>query len=615
MEEAAPEGSEGLSTGSEQAGTHVPRSYESEYNRTEPSTGNEAGQKGQESAHPSAETGEPSQQLSFLIPANLDSVYVDALDGVNRCMFVSNCNTGSTLRKAISHFFGRNKDCTKRIPKELWVYYCRKHYQRIRYRNAKTYPLNQMDLVLWQMRRLQAWDMAYQVTDQAPRIEFWTFALRKREEKRLKNQTGDSEESDAEQAATRDTPATPAWVKESVGGKYSTNQIIGMAQRLRDEIHNGQLGGIPEVEFLPQIPGEKSKGPKRTRRQTQPTTSPKATKRSTSEMMEDRDQVAAGFVPAASHQQSEQNLDFAGHPIEKRPRFGQSAGHLPSQGFHAPPASVFEYSRQSQSVSFSSPESTGYFDVPATSLPPRAPTVVPNMRPRAQYRRSHTPSLSQPVHPMHGYSVLPNPWHMPHPASRPEDVWPGYGQHFTGSDHQSVPSSSTHVTLPSIAAQVPENPDVRLSFFQQQSHRQFESTRGDNLNRSAHQRSVSAFIPSDRAPESTMRPTSTGAEAATQPQFGATDHFPHQYSHKAHEGFAVTQPSQYDYPPTRFGEHYEYRHSHPGYPGYQVLPPPQMMRSYEPEPRQPPSGSHFVPLNAPAAPEANQTEPRNQAQG
>lgn len=39
-----------------------------------------------------------------------------------RCMFVNDCQTGSQLRKAISHLFGRNKACTLRIPKQVWVY-------------------------------------------------------------------------------------------------------------------------------------------------------------------------------------------------------------------------------------------------------------------------------------------------------------------------------------------------------------------------------------------------------------------------------------------------------------------------------------------------------------
>lgn len=36
-------------------------------------------------------------------------------------------------RKCLSHFFGRNKSETKRVPESAWIWLCRKHYQRNRY--------------------------------------------------------------------------------------------------------------------------------------------------------------------------------------------------------------------------------------------------------------------------------------------------------------------------------------------------------------------------------------------------------------------------------------------------------------------------------------------------
>ncbi|KAL3468570.1 hypothetical protein BJX64DRAFT_8441 [Aspergillus heterothallicus] len=55
-----------------------------------------------------------------------------------RCAFAS-CTAHLSgqdihLRKIVSHIFGRNKNATKKIPDEIWVRYCRKHYQRARYR-------------------------------------------------------------------------------------------------------------------------------------------------------------------------------------------------------------------------------------------------------------------------------------------------------------------------------------------------------------------------------------------------------------------------------------------------------------------------------------------------
>ena len=37
-------------------------------------------------------------------------------------------------RKVVSHIFGRNKACTRKLPENLWRLWCRKHYQRFKYR-------------------------------------------------------------------------------------------------------------------------------------------------------------------------------------------------------------------------------------------------------------------------------------------------------------------------------------------------------------------------------------------------------------------------------------------------------------------------------------------------
>lgn len=164
------------------------------------------------------------------------------------CMFVKNCDTGSQLRKAISHLFGRNKSCTLKIPKHVWVYYCRKHYQRVRYRNAKTYPLNQMDLVKLQIHRLQSWSMENKRNGDGPYIRVWTLSLRKREQNRI--------ESGADRVEDRRgsvSSAVPEWLIQRVGTGYTTEQMLEVADRLYEEIKAGRLAQIPEIEFLPDI--------------------------------------------------------------------------------------------------------------------------------------------------------------------------------------------------------------------------------------------------------------------------------------------------------------------------------------------------------------------------
>ncbi|CEJ80181.1 hypothetical protein VHEMI00383 [[Torrubiella] hemipterigena] len=178
------------------------------------------------------------------------------------CMFVQNCDTGSQLRKAISHLFGRNKSCTLRIPKHVWVYYCRKHYQRVRYRNAKTYPLNQMELVKLQIARLQSWSDENKASGSGPFIKLWTLSLRKREQNRIEH----GEDGGEAGRGSAEAVGVPTWLLEKIGTGYTTADMMEVADRLYDEINSGNLSQIPEIEFLPDIVEPQSTGGKLNRR-------------------------------------------------------------------------------------------------------------------------------------------------------------------------------------------------------------------------------------------------------------------------------------------------------------------------------------------------------------
>lgn len=82
------------------------------------------------------------------------------------------CNTGQTWhprdkfgRKAISNFFGRNKNSTKAINDEVWHIYCRKDYQRSSYEGKKKGDTDnerrkrdfQIKNIEMQLQRLQIW--------------------------------------------------------------------------------------------------------------------------------------------------------------------------------------------------------------------------------------------------------------------------------------------------------------------------------------------------------------------------------------------------------------------------------------------------------------------------
>lgn len=75
------------------------------------------------------------------------------------CFFAcSDCSADSSHhRKVISHIFGRNKSCTTSIPISVWVHYCRKHYQRARYRADSQWALTQCDLAMRTIDNMESW--------------------------------------------------------------------------------------------------------------------------------------------------------------------------------------------------------------------------------------------------------------------------------------------------------------------------------------------------------------------------------------------------------------------------------------------------------------------------
>ncbi|KAE8448123.1 hypothetical protein EG329_009888 [Mollisiaceae sp. DMI_Dod_QoI] len=203
------------------------------------------------------------------------------------CMYIPNCDTGSQPRKAISHIFGRNKMCTRLIPQHVWVHYCRKHYQRSRYRNPKEYAKLQCDLVQQQIRRVHEWSQENAKKGGAGVVSDWGIAVRKREQKRLDDLGGsrkrnaaafehDSDEGeDGEDGNGRAIPipatAVPDWLLALCGKGYNTQAILEIFNRLHTEILEDTLPCFPDVEILPNIvvDQEEPKSPKGYTKRTQ----------------------------------------------------------------------------------------------------------------------------------------------------------------------------------------------------------------------------------------------------------------------------------------------------------------------------------------------------------
>ncbi|KAL6856509.1 hypothetical protein J3F83DRAFT_399641 [Trichoderma novae-zelandiae] len=312
-----------------------------------------------------------------------------ALEEEPRCMFVDNCQTGSQLRKAISHLFGRNKACTLRIPKQVWVYYCRKHYQRIRYRNAKTYPLNQMYLVKMQINRLQRWSDENQRRGAGPYIKLWTLALRKREQSRLDKETGATDEGggDDDGLETATGSAAPDWIIQRLGTGYTTEEMLEVADQLYLEIENGTLVQVPEVEFLPDITESKAGNIAKlvkSRKQGRTIATPveaKAYKRRISD-------TADAIGQKDSLLPNQYDADEIASPLRKRVRVSSLAADHYRPPLHVPLPSITSYA--SSRVSLPTVDQQ---------------TVMPRILPAAPRMQMPSPGRSQgPVAHMYGFS-------------------------------------------------------------------------------------------------------------------------------------------------------------------------------------------------------------------
>ncbi|KAJ5780769.1 hypothetical protein N7457_005929 [Penicillium paradoxum] len=116
-------------------------------------------------------------------PATETKKDINNADEDHLCEFAAPCRMnpspdGMHYRKVVSHVFGRNKAVTKLFPVGVWVHYCRKHYQRARYR-ADQWPFTQCDLLLESLRRMEIWNG----------VESFELILRRREQVRVRRES------------------------------------------------------------------------------------------------------------------------------------------------------------------------------------------------------------------------------------------------------------------------------------------------------------------------------------------------------------------------------------------------------------------------------------------
>ncbi|RFU74415.1 hypothetical protein TARUN_7846 [Trichoderma arundinaceum] len=447
----------------------------------------------------------PHSDRSMAREASLEALGATSailLEEEPRCMFVDDCQTGSQLRKAISHLFGRNKACTLRIPKHVWVYYCRKHYQRIRYRNAKTYPLNQMHLVTMQINRLQKWSDENQRQGLGPYIKLWTLTLRKREQNRLDKEGGAIDEGDEDSPETQYGSAAPEWIIERLGTGYTTEQMLEVAERLYREIEDGTLSQVPEVEFLPDIIESEARSiVKLVRSRKQARTAVKvgeikAPKRKVSEAADSLHERNSSL----SHQHG---TDEAESPSRKRVHLSPPPSIGQQQPHQMPLPSIMMPAYASSHVPMPPTD--------AQSAIPRSLPVIPRMRVSSA---SHPQDSDAHLHALSSSEFQrPSPFNGTH-SYEPQQCSTHYHLGID-SAHQPPPfprdrDHQSYQRLPSISAHLSAASDFNNPNFTIPSYRT-SGAFGDNLNvpRPPHLRSYSDNLPTAQPPLEYPRPASS----------------------------------------------------------------------------------------------------------
>ena len=195
------------------------------------------------------------------------------IDAEPRCMLVKDCMENSQLRKVISHLFGRNKLCTRKIPKEIWAYSCRKHYQRRRYRNVTDFAKVQCELAGWQAKRIQAWSDRNKQRQSLGVLLGWTLGIRKRERNRREVKIDDphatpppcnrpshpslggSLEPDPVLPSYDSRHALPEWLDAMVreNKTLTTQEVVQLFEEIARQLRPEGMCEVPDIEVLPSI--------------------------------------------------------------------------------------------------------------------------------------------------------------------------------------------------------------------------------------------------------------------------------------------------------------------------------------------------------------------------
>lgn len=180
----------------------------------------------------------PENNAQQSLDANFDLDTFAPTCEFSRPCHMSPSPDGTHFRKIVSHLFGRNKASTKLFPDHVWVWYCRKHYQRARYRAAQ-WPFTQCELLLQSLDRMEDWGHVV------------SFELRLRRREALRNDGQEVKPAptglleNGRRHPTAITAPAPDWLLGEVGRGRSFQDVRDIVEKIRK-----YLAGVQEQEHI-----------------------------------------------------------------------------------------------------------------------------------------------------------------------------------------------------------------------------------------------------------------------------------------------------------------------------------------------------------------------------
>jgi hypothetical protein len=176
------------------------------------------------------------------------------INAERNCAYIVNCDLYVGLepkwRKGMSHFFGRNKTMTRKVADHVWIWFCRKHYQRARYRNANDYVRLQIRMIEAQALRVEVWSLENLRKGEPQKgvLKDWTVLPRRRERQRvedekearrdLREDSASEPESPDELAGLKDGPQMPDWLHAMCGPSKTTAEVQEIIGRIHDHVYS-----------------------------------------------------------------------------------------------------------------------------------------------------------------------------------------------------------------------------------------------------------------------------------------------------------------------------------------------------------------------------------------